>query len=125
MNAITESTKFSIPALNEGETYVGAIVSPDGTGNHVILLSGDNEETDWEASMEWAESIGGDLPDRVEQALLFKHHKDQFKPDWYWSNTQHASDASYAWSQDFYHGTQYDRYKIAELRARAVRRLAI
>ena len=44
MNAVTEPMKFSIPALNEGEIYVGAIINPDGTGNHIILLPGDNDE---------------------------------------------------------------------------------
>ena len=75
--------------------------------------------------MEWAKSIGGDLPDRVEQALLYKHLADQFQKNWYWSNTQHAADSVYAWSQGFHDGFQNDFYKLIKLRARAVRRVAI
>jgi hypothetical protein len=75
--------------------------------------------------MEWAKSISGDLPDRVEQALLFKHLKDRFEPDWHWSNTQHASGSGYAWYQGFSYGYQYTGSKSYEGCARAVRRIAI
>lgn len=111
--------------LKEGETYAGAIINPDGTGHHIILLAGDNDESTWRDAMDWAKELGGDLPNRVEQALIFATNKDQFKPRWYWSNTQHASHSHYAWSQDFFNGRQYDNYKDDELRARAVRRLPI
>lgn len=124
MNAPTEASRFAIPPLNDGEVYVGAIIKPDGTGNHIILLDGDNDDANWNTQMEWAKSKGGDLPDRVEQALLFKHHKDQFKEDWYWSNTQHE-DPRVAWYQTFDDGDQYSDYTSLTCRARAVRRVAI
>jgi hypothetical protein len=66
-----------------------------------------------------------DLPDRVEQALLFKHLKDRFEPDWHWSNTQHASYSDYAWDQDCSYGYQHVNDKSDEGCARAVRRIAI
>jgi hypothetical protein len=122
MNAITESTKFPLPELKEGEIYAGAIIAPDGTGHHIILLDGDNDGADWRTQMEWAKSIGGDLPDRIEQALLYAHLKDRFQETWYWSNTQHASDSACAWSQLFYYGLQFYDGKSYEGRARAVRR---
>jgi hypothetical protein len=75
--------------------------------------------------MEWAASIGGDLPDRVEQALLYKHLPDQFKKEWYWSNTQHSDYSDYAWYQYFLNGDQYGLRKGSKLRARAVRRSVI
>jgi hypothetical protein len=116
---------MNTPELNEGEIYAGAIIAPDGTGHHVILIDGDNDEAEWQVQMDWAKSIGGDLPDRVEQALLFAHLKDRFKETWYWSNTQHASSSAFAWLQDFHYGYQ-DRYrKSYEGSARAVRRVAI
>lgn len=124
MNAATEPTCFTQPELKDGELYVGAIVNPDGTGNHIILLDGDNDDADWNAQMGWAKSLGGDLPDRVEQALLFKHHKDQFQQDWYWSNTLHQ-DTRFAWLQHFDYGTQSDSTTGTQFRARAVRRVAI
>lgn len=125
MDASIEATKLTVPTLNEGEIYVGAIIAPDGTGHRVILLPGDVKDKDWDAAMEWAKSIGGDLPDRTEQALLFAHSKDQFKTEWYWSNTQHASYSICAWSQDFDDGNQSDDFKTYEGRARAVRRVPI
>ena len=115
----------AIPALNEGEIYAGAIIAPDGTGHHVILLDGDHDDADWDTSMEWAKSIGGDLPDRVEQAMLYKHLPDRFQKEWYWSNTQHSGHSSYAWYQNFNNGYQDSSYEYYELRARAVRRSVI
>jgi len=119
------TAKLALPELHEGEIYAGAIINPDGTGHHFILLDGDHEDSDWGASMAWAKSIGGDLPDLVEQALLFKHLSDRFKKEWYWSNTQRSGSSHYAWYQVFGNGDQdYDR-KDYELRARAVRRSPI
>ncbi len=51
--------------------------------------------------------------------------KEAFEDEWYWSSTQHAADSVYAWFQTFYDGSQDSDGKSAELRARAVRRLAI
>ena len=50
---------------------------------------------------------------------------EAFELDWYWSSTQHAADSDFAWDQDFDDGGQTRNNKSAELRARAVRRLAI
>ena len=50
---------------------------------------------------------------------------EAFSEGWYWSSTQHASASGYAWYQGFDHGGQYYYGKSSELRARAVRRLAI
>ncbi len=120
------ATALSLPELREGETYVGAIVSADGThSHHIILLPGDQEGLTWEDAMKWAASLGGDLPNRIEQALLFATQRDQFKPDWYWSNTLYASGASSAWYQSFSYGYQDDGHIGSQCRARSVRRLPI
>jgi hypothetical protein len=116
---------IAIPELNEGEIYVGAIIKPDGTGHHAILLPGDNDDASWDDQMEWAKSIGGDLPDRVEQALMYKSLPDQFKKDLYWSNTQHSGASDYAWFQIFGYGHQDNSHETTKLRARAVRRSPI
>ena len=114
-----------MPKLAEGETYVGCIGDALGNLHHVILLPGDNDDATHEAQLEWAKSIGGDLPNRIEQAMLWANHSDQFKKDWYWSNEIHDTESGWAWCQTFGVGSQdgYDRYD--ELRARAVRRLPI
>ncbi|CAB3779240.1 hypothetical protein LMG28688_00775 [Paraburkholderia caffeinitolerans] len=115
--------RVQIPALAEGEVYVGVIGDKNGDLHHVILLPGDNDDASWQSQMDWAKSIGGDLPTRVEQAMLWANHRDQFKMDWYWSN-QNDEDG-WAWCQHFTSGGQdYIDHGI-ELRARAVRRLSI
>ncbi len=114
-----------IPPLADGEIYVGAIGDAQGNLHHVILLPGDNGDDNWQTQKEWAASIGGDLPTRVEQAMLWANHRDQFKKDWYWSNEQHHSAAGFAWCQHFRDGYQYSTHQGLQLRARAVRRLPI
>lgn len=89
------------------------------------MLPGDNDDSTFNDATEWAKSIGGDLPDRVEQAMFYKHLPEQFKKDWYWSNTTHAASSGSAWCQDFDNGNQDCYYKYYECRARAVRRVAI
>ncbi len=112
------------PVLNEGERFVGVIVSADCTKRHaIILLPGQIEDANWEKAKKWAKSIGGELPDRVESALLFSTMKDEFSENYYL--TRDAYGSSYAWFQLFYYGSQ-DYYNVDYYyRARAVRRLAI
>lgn len=65
--------------LAHGERYVGTIISACGTKrHHTILLPGEIEKANWKKSMEWAAGLGGDLPDRIEQALLFAFMKEHF-----------------------------------------------
>lgn len=112
--------------LDAGERYVGTIISADGSRNHhIILLPGEQNNVKWQAAMDWAASIGGELPDRCESALLFATMQDEFESEWYWLREQHVSDSDYAWCQDFDNGSQDYTNKINELRARAVRRLVI
>ena len=66
---------INLPELAEGETYVGCIGDAAGNLHHVILLPGDNDDADWDAQMEWAKSIGGDLPNRIEQAMQFTRRR--------------------------------------------------
>ena len=116
---------INLPELAEGETYVGCIGDAAGNLHHVILLPGDNDGTTHEAQLEWAKSIGGDLPSRIEQAMLFANHRDQFKKDWYWSNEQHHTEFGWAWYQYFRLGDQLSYLRSSAFRARAVRRLVI
>lgn len=116
---------INLPELDEGETYVGCIGDAAGNLHHVILLPGDNSPATWEAQLEWAKSIGGDLPNRIEQAMLWANHRDQFQKDWYWSNEIHDTESGWAWCQTFTSGYRLYDLKRSELRARAVRRLPI
>jgi hypothetical protein len=118
--------QIQIPPLAKGETYIGAIGDRNGDFYHVVLLPGDNGEDTWQAQMDWAKSIGGDLPNRIEQAMLWANHRDQFERDWYWSNETHHEYTAYAWYQSFDDGYQRSNHKDYDhCRARAVRRLPI
>ncbi|TAM07217.1 MAG: DUF1566 domain-containing protein [Paraburkholderia sp.] len=117
--------QIQLPPLAEGEVYVGAIGDKNGDFHHIILLPGDNAEATWQEQMDWAKSIGGDLPNRIEQAMLWANHRDQFEQDWYWSNETHHRESGWAWCQDFLDGSQDRNGNSAALRARAVRRLSI
>lgn len=117
--------QLQIPPLSEGEIYIGCIGDAAGNLHHIILLPGDNDDATWEAQMEWAKSIGGDLPNRIEQTMLWANHRDLFQKDWYWSNETHHSESGWAWIQDFIYGTQGYDHKYTVFRPRAVRRLPI
>ncbi|VWD01870.1 hypothetical protein BLA17378_05294 [Burkholderia aenigmatica] len=126
MNALTP-VAVSIPQLAEGEIYLGIITNTAGEQHHVVLLPGDNDDATWQAQMEWAKSIGGDLPTRIEMLFLLENHRDEFERDAYWT-CQPDTDPGYsgwAWYQYFGNGDQDDDVQTNELRARAVRRLPI
>ena len=120
------SKTLTSPALNDGEIYIGAIVSADSSiSHHIILLPGEAPEVDFAAAKTWAASVGGELPSRIEQSMLYALARGQFKRDWYWSGEQHAAGSDSAWCQGFGLGYQDDTSTTNELRARAVRRVAI
>ncbi|OFJ49997.1 hypothetical protein BA896_000350 [Janthinobacterium lividum] len=107
-----------------GGIYAGISRGVDGAPNQrLVLLPGEAVDVDWEAACAFAASVGGELPTRAEQALLYANLKDQFQPCWYWSSEQ--AGPSFAWSQNFDYGFQLNDYRSYEGRARAVRRLPI
>ncbi|HQS59763.1 MAG TPA: hypothetical protein PLU16_15020 [Gallionellaceae bacterium] len=112
---------FSAPTARPGERYLGSIIEPNGRVRHTFLMPGD-EKKNWNDGWKWAQSKGGDLPDRIEQAMLFAYMPEEFQKEAYWSNTQHAAYSLHAWSQGFNNGSQDYDNKINELRVRAVRR---
>eukprot|EP01133_Synstelium_polycarpum_P018282 gene18282-21875_t len=116
----------AIGAAFAGGIYAGITRGVDGgPDQHLVLVEGEGVDLSWSAAGAWAESVGGSLPTRAEQALLFANLKDQFKSDWYWSGEQYGPSSSYAWLQHFYGGYQGYGLLSYEGRARAVRRLPI
>ena len=114
----------TIGAAFAGGIYAGIIRGVAGAPDqHLVLLPGDADNVDWEAAGAFAASVGGELPTRAEQALLFANLKDQFEPRWYWSGEQ--AGPSSAWHQGFSSGLQDNDYRSYEGGARAVRRLPI
>ncbi len=112
---------FPVPALQDGERYAGLILQDGKPSHHLVLLPQDGGDLPWAKAKEWAATVGGDLPTRSEQALLFANCKDAFDPVWHWSCEAYTTPSD-AWCQHFGYGDQdYDGVSSA-LRARAVRR---
>ena len=121
---------LTISPAAEGETHIGAIGNKAGEIYHLILLAGESEPAPHKRQIEWAKSIGGDLPTKLEAMMLFVHAKDQFKPEAYWTGDIYVDrngveDPAWAWCQLFSDGYQSHYNRLSELRARAVRRLPI
>ncbi len=116
-------TRIALPELHPGEHYAGLVLDVSGQPEHhlVLMASVPDNRLSWKDAMAWAERVGGVLPTRQEQALLFATCKQHIAVDWYWSSEQFS--ASGAWSQAFSNGYQSLIHQSAELRARAVRRV--
>lgn len=110
--------------LAAGEHYAGTVLDADGKIKHHLVMMAQRPEEDlsWDDAMAWAKDVGGTLPDRQEQSLLYANCKPHLKPVWHWSCQQHEQDASFAWSC-FFGGYQGRTRKSAEGAAVAVRRL--
>lgn len=125
------NTKFPItidlPELKEGETYVGAIIRADGSGHCIILMPDRPEKTmAWKQAIAYAKKAGGELPDRVEGALLYPQRDAlEIESGWYWTREQYAGSDAYAWLQSFYNGLQISDRKDDAYRVVLVRRVAI
>ncbi|WP_034301013.1 DUF1566 domain-containing protein [Herbaspirillum sp. RV1423] len=116
--------RFLKENLKVGEKYAGLLLGKDGMPDqHIFLLPGEAESIEWAPAKEWATSIGGELPTRREQSLLFANLKEEFASAWYWS--VEPSGTGWAWYQHFSRGDQYCDHTRNALRARAVRRLVI
>ncbi len=117
---------ITMPELNPGEIYAGILLGKDGEPDqHLILLPGQAKEATFKQAQQFAADVGGDLPTRREQSLLFANLPEQFEKDWHWSGTLRAGYSYYAWCQYFSSGGQDNTSKSAELFARAVRRSVI
>jgi hypothetical protein len=128
VQASAQPTVLTIPEahieLAAGELYAGLLFDANGTPtHHLILLPGQAEDVTWQAAKDWAAGIGGELPTRQEQSLLFTNLKHEFEARYHWSGEQYSD--SHAWCQVFGDGSQGSCGKSAELRARAVRRLSV
>jgi hypothetical protein len=109
--------------LQPGEQYAGAVLDAEGQHKHhlVLMAAVPDGDLNWADAKAWAEKVGGSLPDRQEQALLYANCKPHLKAQWHWSSEAHATDASYAWLCDFDGGSQGYGRKSYEGHARAVR----
>lgn len=111
--------------LNPGERYAGAVLDADGHVLHhlVLMAQRPSGRLEWQAAMDWANSVGGRLPNRQEQALLYANCKPHLEPVWHWSCETDEDDASYAWDCYFGDGHQLNTHKSYAGSAVAVRRV--
>jgi hypothetical protein len=112
-------------ALDDGEHYAGAVLNEDGTlKHHLVLMAPKPDDTmTWQAARSWAASVGGDLPNRQESALLYANCKPHIEGVWHWTSDVYEPNESYAWVQHFGYGYQLYVRKDYDYAARAVRRV--
>ena len=116
------------PELKTGELYAGLSRDHDtGAWHHVVLLPATtNKDLTWQAAIDWAKSVGGELPTRFEAALIYANLRDKVDlENWYWTATPYASVERYAWMQIFDNGYQSYFHKDDAYRAVAVRRVPV
>ena len=109
-----------------GGVLMGVMAGEDGAPDYLLLDLGVEPDKDvtWDEAIAWAKGVGGELPTRREQAMLFANRRDgQYKPRWYWSIELRAGEPSWAWDQLFLNGYQNCGHKELPSRARAVRRV--
>lgn len=115
----------TLPTLAKGELN-GGLVKENGAWHWVIKLPGESaKRLDFDGSLAYGKSRGGDAPSPAEQAVLRVNLPDEFKPEAYWSNKPFASDESCAWFQYFSLGRQNVSLKSNKLHAVAVRRIPL
>ena len=123
---VSAKQAFLDEILKDGEVYAGIILGKKGEpDHHLILLPGQATKVSWTEAKKFATDVGGQLPTRREQSLLFANLKEEFEEYYYWSGEQHASTSGYAWLQYFGGGYQLYLNEYGSYRARAVRRLEI
>lgn len=112
--------------LKPGEIYAGLVLGMDGKPDeHLVLLPGNVVDLSWDKATKWAASVGGRLPTRQEQSILFANCKPHLIKRWHWSCETHESDASCAWLCGFYDGYQSLSLKSSEGSAVAVRTIPL
>ena len=127
-----ESTAIATPAipfdLAAGEHYAGLSRDHDtGAWHHLVLLPATTDkDLTWKEAIDWAKSVGGELPTRFESALLYANLRDKVDTSrWHWTATEVEGETKYAWIQSFSGGTQYYGHEGDDHRARAVRRVPV
>lgn len=134
LNRLLTSTTESVPVApalptapttQTGEQYAGIAFVDGKPSHHLFLLDAKSgSRLQWQDAKDWAESVGGELPERFEAALLYANLRDQFDTsNWHWTATQFS--AGSAWIQHFTGGNQSNDGEDLEFLARAVRRLPL
>lgn len=122
----TTLTLDALPALGaklDDGIFVG-LTTTEGSAQEVIVLLPDRcTGLNWEEAKEWAASVGGSLPTRIEAALLFANAMDHLHVDRYW--TSQDLGASWAWSCDLRDCTMSVVEVMSLASAVAIRRISL
>jgi hypothetical protein len=75
---------------------------------------------DWDATIEWCKSVGGELPPREVLLMCFSNEdiRKEFAETSYWSSTEFY--ATYTWVKHFSSGDEFYATKAYQAYARAV-----
>jgi hypothetical protein len=123
---VAAAAPIEIPAIGavfRGGKYAGISLENERRVA-LVLLAGEIEGTHAEAQA-FAKKQDGVLPSRIDQLVLLKNLKREFKARWYWSDEKHAELGEYAWIQHFGDGDQDFLHQSNEYLAVAVRRVPI
>jgi hypothetical protein len=118
-----------LPRINStyaGGEVMGVMAGQNDAMDYLLIDLGVEPEKDltWSEAKTWAKSVGGELPTRREQSMMFGNRRTgQYQPRWYWSCEPYAGYEQYAWLQTFNYGFQYGDRKGDHGKARAVRRV--
>lgn len=117
---------FQVPQLGAGESYAGILLDQAGKPvAHLVEIARRTQEGTWQEQLDWAKSVGGELPNKQEGALLYANRSHAYEKRWHWLREEYAGNAVYAWVQTFGDGGQDGDHKGGRYLACAVRRVAI
>lgn len=115
-------SQIILPPLEEGQIYLYGRVNKNGDVEHTILRAVNDEPMPHAQQIEWAESVGGMLYNRIDALVIHSEHRELVKPGWYWTIDVCEWDPEYAWSQYYDYGSQYYDPRSSAFRAVAVSR---
>jgi len=126
-----KATEFPATVWSKSEKKVeGALHDFDGLHNTGAMAEAGSPLAQKIRTLEIGGGVIWYLPSRGELLLAWSAREalpeaERFEEDVYWSSTQYAGYAAYAWYQSFNYGYQYFWHKDTKLMARAVRRVSI
>jgi len=124
-----------VSELKDGEIYAGAITSPDGIENHIVLLPNQHQSINYPDAVIWAAKKGGCLPTQAELNHIFSMARaakrlgntfhDFGDTFFFWSSDQYAVHSGGAPSTLHLSGRYQPGIEGTYIRACAIRRVAL
>lgn len=121
--------------IGQGGRFAGIALNDDATEDHYLVVYDGlyDGEANFKTVDKWATKLSADghkdftPPTKSEGPILYGNLKPTLFKDggWYWTKTRSAGASSFAWSQSFSHGLQYNCHVDFKRRGCAVRRIKI